>query len=216
MLTMFIKGLIIGAVVSAPVGPIGILCVQRTLKGGHKQGIATALGAATSDLIYALIAMFSMSIVVSFIKENETLLQILGSIVIFGFGFHTFKDDPRKKMEKIENETEKQPGLIGTYLSSLALTISNPLVIFLFIFMFAQFNYVSEDITFLQGLLGVCFIMTGAVFWWTFIVYTIEQFRAKFFNVRQLYIINKITGVLLMIIAPISLLFFLMGISPFH
>jgi hypothetical protein len=77
-------------------------------------------------------------------------------------------------------------------------------------------NYVSEDITFLQGLLGVCFIMTGAVFWWTFIVYTIEQFRAKFFNVRQLYIINRITGVLLMIIAPISLLFFLMGISPFH
>lgn len=216
MLTMFIKGLIIGVVVSAPVGPIGILCVQRTLKGGSRQGIATALGAATSDLIYALIAMFSMSIVVSFIERYQTLIQIIGTIVIFCFGLHTFKDDPRQKLEELDDSNGKEPSIVGTYLSSLGLTISNPLVIFLFIFMFAQFNYVKEETTLLEGLLGVCFIMTGAVFWWTTIVYTIEQFRAKFFNVRQLYIVNRITGALLMIIAPISLAFFLLDISIVH
>ena len=205
MLSMFIKGLIIGIIVSAPVGPIGILCIQRTLNGGRKQGIATATGAATSDLLYALIAVFSMSMVVDFIEEHQTVLQIIGTVVVFFFGLHTFRDDPRQKLRKFD--VEKKSGFAQGFLSAFGLTITNPLVIFLFIFLFAKFHYIGEDITFAKSLCAVVFIMLGAGFWWTLMVYGIDQFRSRFFNVRQLYIVNRTTGVLLMLIAPISLFF---------
>ena len=215
MLTMFIKGLLIGIVVSAPVGPIGILCIQRTLSGGKKAGIATALGASSSDLLYALIAVFSMSIVVDFIEAHQSILQIIGTIVIFGFGLHTFYDDPRQKLKKFDGKNMKV-GFLPSYFSAMGLTITNPLVIFLFIFLFAKFHYIGDDITFGKSLLSVAFIMIGAAFWWTLMIYAIDQFRTRFFNVRQLYIVNKVAGALLMIIAPISLIIFYTGASPIH
>jgi len=205
MLTMFIKGLIIGVIVSAPIGPIGLLCIQRTLNGGRKRGIATALGASTSDLLYACIAVFSMSIVVNFIETHQLILQIIGTIVVFFFGLYTFMDDPRKKLTKL-----KQENSYDDFITSFGLTISNPIVIVLFMFLFAKFHYINEDITFIRSVLSIVFIMFGAAFWWTFLVYLVDFFRGKF-NVRGLYIVNKVTGVLLMIIAPINLISTLIG-----
>ncbi|MBR0502748.1 MAG: LysE family transporter [Paludibacteraceae bacterium] len=205
MLTMFIKGLIIGVIVSAPIGPIGLLCIQRTLNGGRKRGIATALGASTSDLLYACIAVFSMSIVVNFIETHQLILQIIGTIVVFFFGLYTFMDDPRKKLTKL-----KQENSYDDFITSFGLTITNPIVIVLFMFLFAKFHYINEDITFIRSVLSIVFIMLGAAFWWTFLVYLVDFFRGKF-NVRGLYIVNKVTGMLLMIIAPINLISTLIG-----
>ncbi len=205
MLTMFIKGLIIGVIVSAPIGPIGLLCIQRTLNGGRKRGIATALGASTSDLLYACIAVFSMSIVVNFIETHQLILQIIGTIVVFFFGLYTFMDDPRKKLTKL-----KQENSYDDFITSFGLTITNPIVIVLFMFLFAKFHYINEDITFIRSVLSIVFIMLGAAFWWTFLVYLVDFFRGKF-NVRGLYIVNKVTGMLLMIIAPINLISTLVG-----
>ncbi len=205
MLTMFIKGLIIGVIVSAPIGPIGLLCIQRTLNGGRKRGIATALGASTSDLLYACIAVFSMSIVVNFIETHQLILQIIGTIVVFFFGLYTFMDDPRKKLTKL-----KQENSYDDFITSFGLTITNPIVIVLFMFLFAKFHYINEDITFIRSVLSIVFIMLGAAFWWTFLVYLVDFFRGKF-NVRGLYIVNKVTGMLLMIIAPINLISNLIG-----
>ena len=205
MLTMFIKGLIIGVIVSAPIGPIGLLCIQRTLNGGRKRGIATALGASTSDLLYACIAVFSMSIVVNFIETHQLILQIIGTIVVFFFGLYTFMDDPREKLTKL-----KQENSYDDFITSFGLTITNPIVIVLFMFLFAKFHYINEDITFIRSVLSIVFIMLGAAFWWTFLVYLVDFFRGKF-NVRGLYIVNKVTGMLLMIIAPINLISTLIG-----
>ena len=80
---MLLKGLLIGVFVSAPVGPIGVLCVQRTLNGGKWHGIFTSLGAICSDLLYAIIAIFSMSIVIDFIESHQLLLQIVGTLIVF-------------------------------------------------------------------------------------------------------------------------------------
>ena len=82
---MLLKGLLIGVFVSAPVGPIGVLCVQRTLNGGKWHGIFTSLGAICSDLLYAIIAIFSMSIVIDFIESHQLLLQIVGTLIVFIF-----------------------------------------------------------------------------------------------------------------------------------
>ncbi|MCQ2210816.1 MAG: LysE family transporter [Paludibacteraceae bacterium] len=207
MLTMFIKGLIIGVIVSAPIGPIGILSIQRTLNGGRRRGIATALGASCSDLLYACIAVFSMSMVVSFIETHQYILQIIGTIAVFFFGLYTFMDDPRKKLTKMKQDSKD---LNTDFLTSFGLTFTNPLVIVLFMFLFAKFNYITEDMTFFRSILSIVFIMLGAAFWWSILVYVVDLFRGKF-NVRGLYIVNKVTGILLMIIAPISLIFTLIG-----
>lgn len=202
---MLIKGLFIGAVVSAPVGPVGLLCVQRTLCGGKRQGIATACGAAFSDLLYALIAMFSMSIVVDFIEAHQSILQVIGTIVVFLFGLHTFRSDPRQNLKR-HDVSENTSSIWNTFSTSFFLTVTNPLVIFLFIFLFAKFHFIGDNISFGSSLLGVGCIMVGAAFWWTLIIYAVDFCRTRFFNIRKLYIVNKVVGLTLMLIAPISLI----------
>ena len=201
MLTLLIKGLIIRIIASAPVGPVAVMCVQRTLNGGRGRGIATALGSSCSDLIYAIIAVFSMSMVVSFIEENKLTLQIIGTIVVFFFGLHIFKKNPANNLKKIDNGK----GYHKDFSSAFLLTITNPMVIFLFIFLFAKFAYIQENNTLLMNWIGILFIMLGATFWWTLIVSVVNHFRGRF-NVRGLYIVNRATGIVLMVIAPISLI----------
>lgn len=200
MLTMFIKGLIIGIFVSAPVGPIGVLCIQRTLNGGRAHGISTALGAAMSDLLYALLAVFSMSIVIEFIQTHQFILQVIGTIVVFLFGLYTYASNPVKKLKKMQNENKNY---IQDFLTSFGLTITNPLVIFLFIALFAKFSYITDETTFVGSLLGILFIMLGACFWWSFLVGIVNYFRGRF-NLRGLYVINRGTGIVLMLLAVIS------------
>ena len=96
MIFMLIKGFIIGVFVSAPVGPIGMLCMQRTLNKGRSHGFATALGAMVSDLIYAIIVVFSMSVIIERIKEYSFALQITGSIIVALFGLYIFLSNPVK------------------------------------------------------------------------------------------------------------------------
>ena len=201
MVSMLIKGLIIGVIASAPVGPVAVTCIQRTLNGGRGRGIATALGSSCSDLIYAIIAVFSMSMVVTFIEEHKLLLQIVGTVVVFFFGLHIFRNNPANNLKKIDNGV----GYHKDFSSAFVLTFTNPMVIFLFIFLFAKFSYIQEDNTLLMNWMGILFIMLGATFWWTFIVALVNHFRGRF-NVRGLYIVNRATGIILMAIAPISLI----------
>ena len=86
MLDIIIKGVIIGLFISIPLGPIGMLCIQRTLNRGRKYGIATGLGATTSDLIYTFITLFFLTIVIDIVEQNRTLIQISGSVILIGFG----------------------------------------------------------------------------------------------------------------------------------
>ena len=95
-----IRGLAIGILVSAPMGPIGILCIQRTLNKGRWSGFVTGLGAALSDLIYALLTGLGMSIVIDFIEANQNILQILGSLVLVGFGLYLYRQNPAKNIRK--------------------------------------------------------------------------------------------------------------------
>jgi len=182
---MFLKGLLIGVFVSAPVGPIGVLCVQRTLNGGKWHGIFTSLGAICSDLLYAIIAVFSMSIVIDFIESHQLLLQIIGTLIVFVFGLYTYANNPVKKMQKMNGGNANY---IQDFLTSFGLTITNPLVIFLYIALFAKLGYITEETTFLQSLCGIVFIMLGACFWWTLLVVIVNYFRGRI-NLRGLYVV---------------------------
>ena len=202
-LDIIIKGLIVGILCSAPMGPIGVLCVQRTLNKGRWYGFVTGLGAATSDLIYALITGLGMSFVMDFIDnpEYKFFLQIFGSILLFCFGYYCFKTDPRKK---VHQSKKKQKGtLVHNYVTAFIVTFSNPLIIFLFLATFAQFAYVVPQHP-VEMSLGYLSIVGGALMWWYGLTWLVDKIRAKF-DENGIRIINQIIGVVVILISVIIL-----------
>ena len=144
ILDFIFKGMMIGVIASAPMGPVGILCVQRTLNKGRWFGLATGVGAAASDIIYAAFAGFGMSFVMDLINndQNRFYLQIVGSVMLLCFGIYTYRTDPTRKM----HQSGQQKGTIWyNAWTAFLVTFSNPLIIFLFMGLFAQFAFVIPD-----------------------------------------------------------------------
>lgn len=206
------KGYLIGLCTSIPVGPIAILCIQRTLQKGRLHGFFSGLGAATSDFIYALLALFGLSFVLDFIKEHELVIQIAGSAVIMLFGVYIFFQNPSKRLKKSKNESNSYH---QDYLSALGLTITNPLMIFLFIGLFARFSFVSPDSSPIDIIAGMIAVFAGSSTWWFLLTYVTSLFKSKI-NMRGLGMLNKIAGTLIFFIALIGLILSLTGnsISP--
>ena len=208
LLDLTVKGLIIGIVASAPMGPVGVLCVQRTLNKGRDYGLVTGLGAAISDFLYALITGVGMSFVVEFIENPRTLyiLQLAGSVLLFGFGYYTSHSRPQLR------PTSKNKGTLGHNLfTSFIVTLSNPLIIFLFMALFARFTFVVPEHLW-QQLLGYLSIFLGAMLWWYGLTYIIDKVRASF-DLNRIFLINRIIGGVVMTVALLGLIFTLLGLS---
>lgn len=190
------KGFLIGILVSAPMGPIGLLCVQRTLNKGRWHGFFSGLGAACSDVFYALLTFLGMGIVIDFIQSNQEVLQVAGGILMIFFGIYIYRSNPSKNLHKPPTTPKNY---FQDSATAFGLTLSNPFIIFLFIALFARFNFLAEGKTF-SILLGLTSIAVGAIFWWFLITYLVNKVRGNF-NVRGLWIMNRIVGVVIMIIA---------------
>ena len=101
ILDILVKGFVIGIVVSAPLGPVGVLCIQRTLNKGRWYGFVTGLGASLSDIAYALLTGYGMSFVFDYINKNIFYLQLLGSIMLLAFGIYTFRSNPVQSIRPV-------------------------------------------------------------------------------------------------------------------
>lgn len=99
ILFAIIHGIAIGVLISAPMGPIGMLCIQRTLNKGRLSGFYTGLGATLSDLIYALLVGLCMSMITGFVEAHEIMLQLVGSVVLLGFGIYIARKNPAKALK---------------------------------------------------------------------------------------------------------------------
>jgi len=191
------KGVIIGVLVSAPMGPVGLLCVQRTLKRGHWHGFFSGIGAAFSDVFYAGITSLGMGFIISFITANQYTLHIIGSILLLIFGVYVFRSNPFKWLqEPKENHNSYSQDIVSAFF----LTLSNPLIIFLFIALFARFNYISAEAKSFSILLGLASILVGALFWWLLITFLVGKLR-KIMNLRGLWIMNKIVGSIIIVLS---------------
>ncbi len=202
MLEIIIKGIIIGLFVSVPLGPIGMLCIQRTLNRGRKYGIATGLGATTSDIVYTIITLFFLSFVLDIIEQNRLIIQIAGSIIMILFGLYIFKSHPATQPKP--NESLKH-NIFGDYISAFGLTLSNPLVLFVLIALFARFNFISAKTTVFLIFCGILAILGGAFLWWTILTYLASHFRTRL-NRQGLKVLNQITGSIIMLIGVIGLI----------
>ena len=190
MLGLIIKGIIIGILVSAPMGPIGMLCIQRTLNKGRWHGFITGLGAALSDVIYASLTCLGMGVVVNFVETNQAPLQLIGSIVLGFFGYYIYQSNPVKSLKK---QRERKLSFTQDFITAFLLTFSNVLIVLLYIGLFARFTFVLPEYTVWMLVGGIFCIGIGAVLWWFGITYVVAKLR-KWFNVRGIWLLNRIVG----------------------
>ena len=198
---MFWKGILVGVVVSAPMGPVGVLCVQRTLNKGRWFGFVTGLGAVCSDLIYALITGFALSYVVDFIENPQTMfwIQSFGSLLLFLFGVYTFFTHPEDKMRPA---AKAKGSYVHNAVTAFFVTLSNPLIVFLFLGLFARFNFIVPNHPFEQAI-GYLAIIGGAIGWWFFLTYMVDKVRTRF-DVRGIWLINRVIGVVVMVASVVG------------
>lgn len=211
MINTFITGMIIGVLVSAPTGPLGILCIQRTLHKGRLNGIVTGLGATTSDLVYAVLVGFSMNFVIDFVEQYRFAIQIVGSIILFFFGYKIFTKETEKSIDDEKIGTTNR-NLLSTYTSAFGLCFSNPIIIFLFIALFARFNFFSSKSNVYQVLLALSSIFVGALSWWVTLTMIVGSLRKKF-KKRGLRILNFITGGVLIVLSIAGIVLGILGKS---
>jgi len=213
MFNTILQGFLIGLCTSVPVGPIAILCIQRTLQKGRKYGFYSGMGAASSDFVYALLALFGISFVMDFINQHEFLIQFVGSVLIMAFGVVIFFQNPTKNISK---KAEKEgASYLQEYITAFALTITNPLMIFLFLGLYARMEFLVDSAGWWEDCFGMLAVLAGSTTWWFTLTLLASIFHNKF-NIRGLWILNKITGTLIFVIALVSLILTLTGNSLTH
>ena len=198
---LMFNGMLIGMIASAPMGPVGILCVQRTLNKGRWYGFVTGIGAAVSDIIYAGATGLGMAFVMDFIdnEQNKFYLQIFGSILLLCFGVYTWRSDPTRNMHK---SGQQRGSMWYNTWTAFLVTFSNPLIVFLFMALFAQFAFVIPDRPF-EMFVGFLSIMGGAMLWWYGLTWMVDKVRA-IFDENGIRIINQVIGAVVIIFSVVS------------
>ncbi len=190
------QGIIIGLSASIPLGPIGVLCIQRTLNKGKISGFISGLGAAAADGFYAIVAGFSISVIIDSLTEYQLYLRIIGGLVLLVMGYKLLAANPgvqlRKQLQK------KSKGLFGDFISIFALTVSNPITIFVFAAVFAGFGIVDKESQFSSVITLIIGVLTGSIIWWFTLSSIVSIFRNKF-KLRRMLIINRVAGVLVIL-----------------
>src|ERR1051325_954705 len=189
-LNFLIKGVIIGFSIAAPVGPIGILCVRRSLADGRQMGLVTGLGAATADAMYGCIAGFGLTAISSFLVGQKLWLGFLGGLFLCSLGVRTFiAKAPEKPAKAAAN------GLLSAYLSTFFLTATNPMTILSFVAVFAALG-LGASADYLRAATLVTGVFIGSALWWLMLSSGVAFFRYRV-NSSWMSAINRASGVIM-------------------
>jgi threonine/homoserine/homoserine lactone efflux protein len=172
---LFLSSMMIGLSIAAPVGPIGVLCIQRTLERGRLVGLISGLGAASADTVYGFLAAFGFSALTGLLLDNVLWLQIAGGLFLLYLGMRTLRSKPAEKAAEV---TEQRGGLWGAYLSTFLLTLTNPMTILAFVSIFAGLSSASGS-TLAESLTTVAGIFVGSALWWLLLSGGVSLFREK-------------------------------------
>jgi len=191
MLVFFIKGIILGFSIAAPVGPMGVLCIRRTLSKGMLNGFLSGLGTATADAVYGCVAAFSVTVVSTFLLDNQSYLRSIGGLFLLYLGYKTFKSIPAEVAAKAVGK-----GLLGTYTSAFFLTLTNPLTIISFAAIFAGLGVGTNDGNYLLASLLVFGVFIGSMLWWLILSTSVNLLRSKF-DEKRLKWVNRLSGLII-------------------
>lgn len=186
---LLLAGLISGFSIAAPIGPIGLLCIRRTLSGGRKSGIASGLGVASADFIYGLVAAFGLTIASNVLIGGITWLRLAGGLFLIVLGAKIFLSKPAMDM------AEPGRGMAGDYLSTLALTLTNPVTILSFAAVFTGFGLSTGNGNISSALfaLGIFF---GSLAWWLILCGSVDMLRSRLDRGAMTWI-NRISGIII-------------------
>ena len=191
----------IGIFLSAPMGPIGILCVQRTLNSGRNSGFFTGVGAALSDLFYCLLVGLGISLVTDFIADHVNILQIVGSIILIVYALYMIVHNP---VSQIKENIDQRDDRVRDIVTGFLFTLSNPLIMFLIIPLFARFSFPLPEYRFYHIIIGYASIVLGALLWWSVITFFVDKVRTHF-NIRSMWLINRIIGIIVLVLSVYGL-----------
>jgi threonine/homoserine/homoserine lactone efflux protein len=184
----FIKGVIIGLSIAVPVGPIGILCIRRTLIQGPIIGFLSGLGAATADAFYGSIAGFGITFLSNLLIGQQTGLRLIGGGLLCVIGVKTFLSKPAEQGDSVEANT-----LWSAYLSTFILTLTNPMTILFFAAVFAGFGVGSGSDHYLSAGILVLGVFLGSASWWL-VLSSFTGLLRGMFNVNRMRWLNRISG----------------------
>ena len=202
ILYILTRGIAIGVLISAPMGPIGMLIIQRTLSKWRWPAFFTGIGAALSDMFYCLLTGFGISFITDFIERNQHMLQIVSGVVLAAFGVFLFRKNPTRALQP--NNPEASKNYFTDVVSGFFLTVSNPLILFFIIGLFARFEFIMPDsYSIWHYALAYLSILGGALIWWYLVTMLVNRLRRRF-NVRSLWLINCVIGALLIIMAIVG------------
>jgi threonine/homoserine/homoserine lactone efflux protein len=190
-LEFFIKGAIVGFSIAAPVGPIGVLCIRRTLAFGRFSGLFSGMGAAVADVIYGLILVSGLTLVSDCLFKAQFWLHLIGGGFLLYLGYKTYLSKPHDLSKKVTHKT-----LFNDFISTFFLTMTNPLTIIAYLAVFTTLGLTDLKGDFWNALFLVLGVFVGATFWWFLLSEAVSLFRKKV-NQKSMIWVNRVTGVLI-------------------
>ena len=188
---MLFRAIIIGLSVAAPLGPIGVLCVQRTLIGGRRSGFFSGLGAATADSLYASVAGFGLTFISVFLIDQMSWIRSIGGLFLCYLGVRAYLASPTDRRESVE-----RVGLASAYGSTFALTLTNPMTILSFAGIFAGLGIAELGQDYVDAVALVLGVFVGSVVWWFSLSGITSLFRERF-DLSRLAWVNRISGLIM-------------------
>lgn len=188
VIEMFVKGLIIGLSIAAPVGPIGVLCIRRTLEYGKFIGFMSGLGTATADGLYGLIAGLGLTFITNFLVVQQGWIHLIGSVFLLYLGLKIFVSKPSKIVAKANGNN-----VFGAYASTFLLTITNPVTILSFLAIFSGIGISKMNGDTITSLVVVLGVFLGSALWWLILSGVTGILMNRMKNV-PFNIVNRISG----------------------
>jgi len=185
------KGLLIGFSIAAPVGPIGVLCIRRTLADGRISGLLSGLGAASADAIYGCIAGFGLTVISNFLVSQQTWIRLIGGLFLCYLGIKTLLTKPAQEAAQI-----KKNSLMGAYGSTFLLTLTNPMTILSFAAIFAGLGLASSSGDYSSAAMLVLGVFCGSAAWWLLLSGIVGFLRDRF-NFSIMLWVNRISGLII-------------------
>jgi threonine/homoserine/homoserine lactone efflux protein len=204
-LLLLIEGLVIGFSLAAPVGPVGVLCIRRTLAHGSKRGLIVGLSAACADMLYGIVAVFGVTLISDFINREQQWIRLVGGVLLLILGIHTFHTHA-----STDSPINGTNGHVRAFLSTFLLTLTNPMTLFAFAAVFAGIGLDQIITDNWSGTFLVAGVFLGSLSWFTLLT-TLVHFCRERITANGLSLVNKIAGTLFILFGAFALWNYLIG-----
>jgi threonine/homoserine/homoserine lactone efflux protein len=192
-LGFLLKGMLVGVVIATPVGPVGILCIRRTIFHGRLAGFVSGLGAASADAVFGIIAGFGLTFVSDLLLDYQGWLRLGGAAFLLYIGGSAFLADPLKA-----TRSQRDPeGLLADYASAFVLTITNPITILAFVAIFAGIGFNGPEATLGRAVILVVGVWFGSLLCWAGLAVGAGIVRLSFDRDHLVWINRGSGGILL-------------------